>query len=237
MKLYKLTDKNNYTFNDTLWGKNVSHSGTGEGDLCSPGWIHAYLSPELAVLLNPSHVGFSNPKLWEAEGEVSLNDNGLKVGCKTLTTIRQIPLPEFTINQIIAFGIYCALEVYKEESFVAWAEGWLSGKDRSKKAANTAWVTARSAAADYAASADYAADYAASAADYAAKSAASAAKSAAYAAKYAASASYASYAADYAASAAYWSAKIIDLQALAIKVYNFKRNIKTFYLKEKDETL
>ena len=202
MKLYKLTDENNYTFNDTLWGEGVSHSGTGEGKLCSSGWIHAYLSPELAVLLNPLHVGFSNPKLWEAEGEVSLNDNGLKVGCKTLTTIRQIPLPEFTINQIIAFGIYCALEVYKEESFVAWAESWLSGKDRSKKSANTAWITARSAS-------------------YAAKSAASAA-SVASVASYAASAAYA---ADYAASSAYWSAKIIDLQALAIKAYNFKRNI------------
>ena len=40
-KLYKLTDSRGKTWGDTQWGPGVSHSGTGEGELCGSGWIHA----------------------------------------------------------------------------------------------------------------------------------------------------------------------------------------------------
>ena len=130
MKLYKLTTKNNGTYNNTWWGPGVTHSGTGKGKLCSEGYIHAYLSPELAVLLNPIHNRFVSPKLWEAEGDVALWDCQLKVGCVSLTTIKEISIPSFTIEQKIYFSIICALHVYKEKSFVDWANDWISGKDR-----------------------------------------------------------------------------------------------------------
>lgn len=63
MRLYKLTNQNGQTYNQTQWGENVSHSGTGQGELCGPGWIHAYTSPLLATLFNPIHAAFSNPQL------------------------------------------------------------------------------------------------------------------------------------------------------------------------------
>lgn len=137
--LYKLTTQDNKTrkghYNETTWGEGVSHFGTGEGNLCGPGWIHAYTSPLLAVLMNPVHANIGNPKLWEAEGEVVLSDRGLKVGCRTLTTVREIPLPEVTITQRIAFAILCTKEVCKDAAWNAWANKWLSGEDRSEKSA------------------------------------------------------------------------------------------------------
>ena len=173
--LYKLTDQSGCTRGPTQWGPGVSHSGTGDGDLCGPGWIHAYTHPLLAVLLNPIHAALPDPRLWEADGEIALDDSGLKVGCRTLTTLREIPLPQITTTQRVRFGILCAMEVCQDDSWRAWADRWLSGEDRSVSAAAAyaadaarAALYAVSAAAAYAADAARAALYAASAASAAA---------------------------------------------------------------------
>ena len=183
-KLYKLTDSCGKTRNDTQWGPGVSHSGTGEGELCGPGWIHAYEHPLVAVLMNPIHADFQNPRLWESEGEVGLRDGQLKCGCKTLTTVREIPLPSITTEMRVRFAILCAKEVCASYSaWNAWADRWLSGEDRSEAAAEAAWA-AQAAAAQAAAaeaSAVWAAAWAAEAAAYrSAEAAAWAAAEAAY---------------------------------------------------------
>ena len=159
MKLYKLTDENGQTHNQAQWGEGVEHSAPGTGALCTSGWIHAYTDPLLAVLLNPIHGNFQTPQMWEAEGEISATDHGLKVGCTRLRTIQQIPLPEITREQRVRFGLLCALEVYPAASYRRWAENWLSGKCRG--AADAAYAMAY--VATYAAT--YAAAYAADAAD------------------------------------------------------------------------
>ena len=163
MKLYKLTDESRQTHNNTQWGAGVTHSGTGEGELCGPGWIHAYTHPLLAVLLNPVHVGFKKPRLWEAEGEVARTDHGLKVGCLSLTTLCELPLPVITTTQRVRFAILCAKEVCKNKQWNAWADAWLSGKDRTKESAR-AWEAARAWAA--AAAAEAAAAWAAAEIDF-----------------------------------------------------------------------
>ena len=142
MRLYKLTDANAQTHNGCQWGEGVTHEGTGEVDLCGPGWIHAYTDPLLAVLLNPIHADFASPRLWECEGEVVKNDCGLKVGCKSLTTLRDILLPEVTTEQHIHFAVLCARAVCHDEGWNAWAGQWLSGEDRSARAAWAAWAAA-----------------------------------------------------------------------------------------------
>ena len=38
-------------------------------------------------------------------------------------------------NKQVVFGILCAKAVYQEESFIEWAEKWLSDEDRSKESA------------------------------------------------------------------------------------------------------
>jgi hypothetical protein len=141
--LYKLTDSCGKTHNGTQWGPGISHSGTGEGELCGPGWIHAYEHPLVAVLLNPIHANFRNPRLWEAEGEVGLRDGQLKCGCKALTTVREIPLPKITTEMRVRFAILCAKEVCADLSWNAWADKWLSGEDRTQAAAEASATRAR----------------------------------------------------------------------------------------------
>jgi hypothetical protein len=186
---------------------------TSGGELCSDQFFHYYDHPLLAILLNPIHGSIKNPRLFlvETAGE-SLSDKGLKSGSKELTLVEEIELPEVALNQKIAFGILCALEVNRDPEFVLWANNWLSGIDRSRGAAAYYAYAARAAAnaawSDAAAAARSAAAYAADAA--AARSAAAAAYYAAYSADDAADdAAYSAAddaADDDAYSAAAWSA-------------------------------
>jgi hypothetical protein len=170
---YKLTDQNNMTFNKTVWGEDVTHKTNGKGELCGPGWLHYYHSPELAVLLNPIHADIRNPKLWECEAEDEYKDDmGLKGGCTKLTTVREIPLPEFSTEQKVKFAIYCTLETYREPAFVQWANKWLDGSNRTAAAARAAAAAHAAAARAAAAAATYAAAHADAAAAAAAAHAA-----------------------------------------------------------------
>jgi len=149
--LYKLTNENDQTYDGCQWGKNITVKTSGEGELCGPGWTHWYTDPLLAVLLNPIHGNFdlSTAHLWEGEGEVVLEDGGLKVGCKVATTMRRIKMPVISVKQRIRFGILCALAVSSAASAAA-------------SAAECAVECAASRVAEYAA---------ASAAEYAARAA------------------------------------------------------------------
>ena len=140
MKAYKLTDENGKTQNDTQWGENISHAASGDGkELCSDGWIHFYTHPLIAVLMNPVHAGFSSPRMWECETDGEHLHESLKSGCKTLTTLKEIPVPEVSLTQRIAFGILCAKEVCKDKVWNEWADKWLSGEDRTEESARDAY--------------------------------------------------------------------------------------------------
>jgi hypothetical protein len=154
MKLYKLTDENGCTRGNTQWGEGVKHVaiGTKDGPLCSDSWIHAYEHPLLAVLLNRIHADFCSPQLWEAKGRIGKRDGQLKCCCRSLTTIRRMELPTITAEQRVRFAIACAWPQYTHRGWRAWALDWLSGKDRSKRAAAgaraaAAWAGAGAAAA------------------------------------------------------------------------------------------
>ena len=147
-KLYKLTDQNNQTMNCTQWGKGVTHQTTGiPSGLCSEGWLHAYEHPLLAVLFNPIHANFRNPRLWEAEGEGELlRERQLKCGVTKLTTVKEMQLPEVTTEQRVRFAILCCKAVCEDEKWNAWADKWLSGEDRSESSAEAASAAAAEAA-------------------------------------------------------------------------------------------
>lgn len=163
MKAYKLTDSENKTRGKMQWGENVTHTVTETSDkLCTDGWIHFYMDPLIAVLLNPAHVYFENPNLWECETSGEHLHEPLQSGCKTLTTIRQIPLPWVTTTQRIAFAILCAKKLCAYDTYLFcddvkwndWADKWLSGEDRSNSSAQAAMVAyTMSASAGYAAEA------------------------------------------------------------------------------------
>jgi len=172
--------------------------------------------------------------MYECEGEISERDRQLKCGCRTLTTIREIPLPVVTVTQKVAFAILCVLDVCSEPSFVAWANDWLTGKDRS---ADAAWAAERAAAAEAAveraAAAEAAAAWAvaeearawARAAEEAARAAraARAAEARAWAARAARAAESRAWAVERAAEAAARAAeeKPIDFVSLAEKALNY----------------
>ncbi len=147
MKYYKLTGQNHKTLNGTLWGEGITHEATGKGkQLCSTDVIHVYGHPLKAAMFNPIHGNFTNPRLWECRVKQIVANDELKVGVKVCTTIKKIPLPEITTNQRVRFAILVALKVYSAPFFVTWAQGWLSGKDRTEAATRAARVTAWAAA-------------------------------------------------------------------------------------------
>ena len=217
---YKLTTQGMATHNGHTWvvGEKQTITIAGE-ELCTEQVLHYYDSPELAVLFNPIHANIIYPRLWQVECDQVAHD-GLKGGAKWMVLERELPLPKITLDQSVAFSIYCARDIakYADPKWLVWATDWLAGTDRSvnvaASAANAATVAANAAAsaANAAANAANAANAAASAANAAASAANAAAWDAANAAANAASAAAwdaanaAAWAATVAANAAAWDA-------------------------------
>jgi hypothetical protein len=144
MKKYKLTYQNLQTYNGFQWEVGIpAPELDGEGELCTGSWYHYYHDPLLAVLMNSAHADIENPRGWEvdAKGEHK-DDNGLKGGCTKMKLVREISLPKVSKTQRIAFAILCAKEVYEDREWNKWADGWLSGEDRSTFSVNSAYTVA-----------------------------------------------------------------------------------------------
>lgn len=144
-ELIKLTDADSFTRsgrrNAMRWGAGVTNDATGEGfKLCTNGVIHAYKTPLLAVLMDPSHANYLRKGgiAWLAMGNI-VADDGLKIGCKRLTTVRRVDLPKVTKSQNTAFGILSVMEVCHIPKWRLWADNWLTGKNRSEEAATVAY--------------------------------------------------------------------------------------------------
>lgn len=183
---YKLTSQALTTYGDFIWIEGEWTTPLpGKGKLCSGSWYHAYHHPLLALFLNPIHADFKQPILWEAEGRGAFqDDNGLKCGFASMRLVKRLEIPEITTEQRVRFALLCAKEVYKETSFVEFADKYLFGEDRSQKTAaraarsaaeaawSAAWSAARSAESAAWSAAEAAAEWAARAAESAAREAA-----------------------------------------------------------------
>ena len=209
MKYYKLLTQEMTSHNYTTWEIGVPITIAKEGvEMCSDQVLHCYNHPLLAVIFNSIHADILNPKLFEISVDKIVNTDGLKFASKSQTLIKEISLPEITLEEKIEFAIKVVKLVYKDELWNSWADAWLSGEDCSKNSARTAArAAARAARADIA----YAAAH-------------SAARAASYA-SYAADAAAASYAADAAAGVAdctddknEFNQKMIDIIEEIIKV-------------------
>lgn len=144
--IYKLTAQDMTTYGGFQWKLGEWPAMlSGKGDLCGPGYYHAYEHPLLAVLHNPIHADIYNPRLYRCEYQGPLKrDCSLKCGVQCMRLMRQLRLPVVTTKTRVRYAILCSLAVYSDdEHYVAWARGWLSGQDR---AADAAWAAARSAA-------------------------------------------------------------------------------------------
>ena len=163
-ELWKLTNQKSQTRGATQWGPGITHTANGQGELCGPGWLHAYTDPLLAIFLNPIHANIAKPRLWRCEGTVGATDHGLKVGTSSLTTLEEVPLPKMTTEQRVRFAILCAKRVCTDPDWNHWADAWLDGTARSAEAAWAAKDAAAEAAMEAAAQAARAAAWAAMAA-------------------------------------------------------------------------
>lgn len=150
--LYKLTNSDGMTragyANALHWSAGVTHAAPGGGTLCSAAYIHAYPSPELAVMLDPAHGHYTNEpdaQLWRCEGVIERTEPD-KIGCTTLTTLERVALPPVTLEQRVRFAILAARAVCSDPVWTAWAGAWLDGSDRSEAAAAAAWTAAWAAA-------------------------------------------------------------------------------------------
>ena len=141
--IYKLTDMNMKTYRGYPWTLGKWNRTSGKGDLCGPGWLHAYTSPVLAELLDPIHANFREYRLFrgEASGPV-ISDSGLKVGYTNMRITEELPRLHITTENRIRFGIACACRVYTSAEYRAWAGRWVSGADRTETAA---WAAAEAA--------------------------------------------------------------------------------------------
>jgi len=97
--------------------------------------------------MNPIHASINNPRLFRGDGDGKfLDDHGLKCGYSRARIVEEIPLPQVTLVNRVAFGIFCALEVCNDAGFTEWASDWLENRDRSEKRARAAWEAASEAA-------------------------------------------------------------------------------------------
>ena len=133
MKLYKLTDENDRDYSGFQWGEGIEYIADIEGGIYWNNVVSGYTHPLLAVFLNHIPKKYST-HLWECDGDVTIADHGLKVGCTRFKTIRRIPLPQITSTQKARFAILCGLEVCRyDKVWINWAKNWLNGTDQSKQ--------------------------------------------------------------------------------------------------------
>jgi hypothetical protein len=178
-KYYKLLSQEMTSHNDTKWEIGVPIFVSKQGnEMCTDQVLHCYNHPMLAVIFNPIHANIRKPKLFEIQVDGICNNDGLKFASKSQTLIKEISLPEISLEQKIEFAIKVAKLVYKNGSWNSWADKWLDGSDRTVGAA---YAAASAVGAAYAAA--HAASAVADAADAAAYAVADAADAAAYAGK------------------------------------------------------
>lgn len=136
---YKLTNRKLQTYGGFQWQLNKWVKVDGKGELCSKHWLHCYNHPLLAVLLNPIHAAIEGPHLFRVNVRgKKLSDAGLKFGFTKMQLVKALPLPNISLNQKIAFGILCVKKINSDKNWNKWADNWLSGKNRTKDAADAA---------------------------------------------------------------------------------------------------
>ena len=135
MIAYKATDGDGHTKGGMYWGVGVTNRATGEGnELCTNGVLHVYETPEQAAFMLPAHVeGYT--RLFEVEVPEIVANDGTKCWVKEATVLREIPMPVLTTEQRVTIAIRVSLLAYSNPGYVKWAEDWLSGEDRSERAA------------------------------------------------------------------------------------------------------
>jgi hypothetical protein len=123
MIVYKFTSKNKLTRNGFLWQPGRPCTVKWSGNLCAEGCLHAYQDPLMAMLCAP-YYGYCDDDdiLWVAEANV-LIDDGTKLGCDSITILREHEKPETP----------WPMPYWFEENVARYMEKGISSEDMLKK--------------------------------------------------------------------------------------------------------
>jgi len=153
--LYKITDKDRRTHDGFLWPEPKGEwvTASGEGQLCGPGWLHAYNSSLVAMLRNPVDGAYdeSTLRLWTMEWEGKRLDDTpsvLKCGVTRARLFEEIEPPKLSIRErcCAAIEIARAVRTVPIPPIPAWDE-WATAYILGDATAAAAWARAAEAAA------------------------------------------------------------------------------------------
>ena len=154
MIAYKLTDEKMQTRGGCQWA--LGETTRAKGKVFEPytdGCLHLYESPEVVAFMAPLHGVENYTRCFRVcTGRQVLND-GTKIGVRSATPLEEVLLPKPTLEQRIYFVIQASLKFPQTPDYVAWADDWKSGRDRSYASACAAAYRADARPAAWSASA------------------------------------------------------------------------------------
>lgn len=129
---YLITDQDNKTFRDVIWGENVSHEEDN-----SNYQFYVYKNLETAKYMYPSYEGTKNPKFWQVESEdLTSSPDDFRLRFRKITTIKEEVVELPSNSKRIIFGILCAMNLVLNPLFRDWAINYLEGTDTTKETAH-----------------------------------------------------------------------------------------------------
>ena len=146
--VYKLTDAKMQTYKGFQWELGVTKRTSGEGPLCTKGWLHVYTHPDLGVLFNTIHADFpaDELRLFRGQAEGVAQFETLKAGVSGLTLLEEMQVPVFTSREQIAWIIHVVRAIPGRALIPVWEE-WadallmgVAGDAGTAKAAEAAWA-------------------------------------------------------------------------------------------------
>lgn len=116
---YKLTDSDGYSRRnlpgETHWsvGATVAPIGIGVKP-CGPGVLHDYEHPLLAILFNPIHAGFINPRMFVLEhDELPQMDETKRWTTHSVRVVNEMEPPKITLEQRVQWAKLVAAKATK----------------------------------------------------------------------------------------------------------------------------
>lgn len=133
MKKYVLTDDAGNTPDHVHLepGKVVHSASRKSNDPMIKAITSGYDSPVLAMMETEDPASVQHRlfvlNTWSVKGDGT--------DPKAYTIVKEVPLPSINLQHKVAFAVSAIAEIFGNEDFTKWADGWVSGSDRSVESA------------------------------------------------------------------------------------------------------
>ena len=128
---YLITDQDNKSWRDIVWGENVSHTEN------NPNYhFSVFNSPQTATYMYPYYERTLHfPKVWEVKAENLARSEGFRSKFSKLTSLKEFKIALPTNEQRIVFGILSCMNLITNPIFKDWALKYLKGEDQTPESA------------------------------------------------------------------------------------------------------